>query len=293
MTEPAWSPWSPLRSRLFMAIWIAALASNIGTWIQSVGEKWQMAQLTSSPLLIALIETGTTLPVLTLGLASGAIADILDRRRLLIGTQIFMLLVAGSLSALTFLHHITPAVLLGMSLLIGIGSALSMPAFQAIIPEILPREDLAAGVALNSAGFNVSRAVGPAVGGAIVGLFGAGWAFLLNALSFLGVVIVLARWERRVAPADLPAERFLGAIKVGFRYARHNRSLRVILLRSVGYVWFSGVVFSLIPALAIHQLHLGSSAFGLLLGCIGAGAVLATFLLPRLRHRFSTNELLG
>lgn len=287
------SPWSPLRSKLFLAIWIAALASNIGTWVQSVGEKWQMAELTTSPLLIALIETGTALPVLTLGLAAGAFADIFDRRKLLIGTQVFMMLVAGSLSALTFAHHITPTVLIAMSLMIGIGSALSMPAFQAIIPEILPREELASGVALNSAGFNVSRAVGPAIGGVVVGLFGAGWAFLLNALSFLAVVSVLWRWERKVAPTDLPAERFLGAMKVGLRYARHNRSLQVILLRSLGYVWFSGVIFSLLPALAIHQLHLGSSAFGLMLGAVGAGAVVATFLLPRLRERLSTNQLLA
>jgi len=286
-------PLAPLASRVFFAIWVAAMASNIGTQVQSVGEKWQMAHLTSSPLLVALIETGTTLPVLGLGLAAGALADILDRRRLLLATQVFMMLVAGSLAALTFFGQVTPMRLLGMSLLIGIGSALSMPAFQAIVPELLPRRDLGAGVALNSAGFNTSRALGPAVGGFVVGLLGAGWAFLLNAVSFLAVVAVLVNWKRPVPTQDLPSERFLGAMKVGFRYVRHSRPLQIILLRALGYTWFAGVIFSLLPVLAIHHLRLSSSAFGLLMGCVGAGAVSITFLMPRLRERFSANQLLA
>jgi len=288
------SAFSPLRSRIFLAIWIAAMTSNIGSLIQSVGEKWQMTQLTPSTLLVALIETGTTLPILVLGLAAGAIADIVDRRRWLIATQIFMLTVAGVLSLLTFLHLITPTILIAMAMLIGVGSSLSMPAFQAIVPELLPRRDLSAGVSLNSAGYNISRAIGPALGGLIVGVLGAGWAFLLNAVSFLAVVVVLWKW-RRPAPAQnsLPTERFLGAMKVGFRYARHSRPMQIILIRTIGYIWFSGVIFSLLPALAIHGLKLGSSGFGLLMSCIGAGAVSITFLMPRLRNRYSANRLLS
>jgi MFS family permease len=283
----------PLRSRLFMMIWIANMASNIGTQIQSVGEKWQMAHLTASPLLIALIETGTTLPVLLLGLSAGAIADILDRRKLLITTQMFMLFCAAALSGLTFMHQITPMVLLTMSFLIGIGSALSMPAFQAIVPELLDREHLVGGIALNSGGFNVSRAVGPAVGGLIVGLMGAGWAFCFNAVSFLAVVVALLVWKRRPPTSSLPGERFLGALKVGFRYARHSRPFQVILLRALGYSWFAGVIFSLLPTLAIHDLKLGSEAFGGLMGCIGAGALVAVFFLAPLRRWFSTNQILA
>ena len=284
---------APLRSRLFLALWVASMASNMGTWVQAVAEKWQMAHLTHSTLLVALIETGTALPVLVLGLAAGAFADIVDRRRLLLATQIFMLGVAGSLAGLTFLHQITPMLLLSMSLLIGIGSALSMPAFQAVIPELLPQEHLAGGVALNSAGFNVSRTVGPALGGFVVGWLGPAWAFTLNALSFLAVVTVLWRWRRPRNPSDLPSERFLGAMKVGFRYARHSRSLRVILLRTAGYVGFSGVIFSLLPALAIYHLKLKSGAFGALMACIGIGAVLAAVAMPRLRARFTTNQLMA
>jgi len=283
----------PLRSRLFMMLWIANMASNVGTQIQSVGEKWQMAHLTASPLLVALIETGTTLPVLLLGLAAGALADILDRRRMLLATQVFMMGCAAVLSGLTFMHHITPAVLLTMSFLIGIGSALSMPAFQAIVPELLDRRSLAGGVALNSAGFNVSRAVGPAVGGLIVGLLGAGWAFCFNAVSFLAVVLALLAWDRPRPSSSLPGERFMGALKVGFRYARHSRPFQVILLRALGYAWFGGVIFSLLPALAIHDLKLGSEAFGGLMGCIGSGAVAAVFFLEPLRRRFSTNQILA
>ena len=283
----------PLRSKLFLMLWIANMASNVGTQIQSVGEKWQMAHLTTSPLLVALIETGTTLPVLLLGLSAGAIADILDRRKLLLTTQVFMLACAAALSGLTFLHQITPMVLLTMSFLIGIGSALSMPAFQAIVPELLDRKSLSGGVALNSAGFNVSRAVGPAVGGLIVGLMGAGWAFCLNAVSFLAVVLALLAWDRRPPSSSLPGERFLGALKVGFRYARHSRPFQVILLRALGYSWFAGVIFSLLPTLAIHDLKLGSEAFGGLMGCIGAGAVLAIFFLAPLRRRFNTNQILA
>jgi predicted MFS family arabinose efflux permease len=184
-------------------------------------------------------------------------------------------------------------VLLTMSFLIGTGSALSMPAFQAIVPELLDREHLVGGIALNSGGFNVSRAVGPAVGGLIVGLMGAGWAFCFNAVSFLAVVVALVAWKRRPPTSSLPGERFLGALKVGFRYARHSRTFQVILLRALGYSWFAGVIFSLLPTLAIHDLKLGSEAFGALMGCIGAGALVAVGFMGPLRQRFNTNQILA
>lgn len=287
------SPWEPLRNKIFLAIWIAATASNIGTWIQIIGEKWQMAELTKSPLLISLIETGSTLPMLALAMAAGAIADILDRRKLLIAAQAYMMLVAGALAGLTFTHHISPAVLLVMSLLLGIGAAVNAPTWSAIIPEILPRKQIPAGVTLNSASYNMSRAAGPALGGFVVGWLGPGWAFALNAVSFLGTVMVLRSWKRKATPTDLPAERFTAAMKVGVRYVRNSRPLQVILLRALGFVWFAGIIFSLTPVLAIHELSMGSSAFGLLMGCIGAGALLATVFFAPLRARFSTNQLMA
>ena len=287
------SPFAPLRNRLFLVIWVAAMASNVGTWVQSVGEKWVMGGLSHSPLLMSLIETGSTLPMLILSMPGGAIADIVDRRRLLLGTQAWMLLVAAAMALLSALHLVTPTVLITMSLLLGVGAALNAPAWQACLPELVPREQIAAGVALNSAGFNVSRAVGPALGGLVVGLFGPTWAFTLNAVSFVGVLVVLKGWRRTVVPTDLPAERFSAAMKVGLRYTRHSPALQVILLRGGSFVFFGGAAFALLPTLAIHRLGLGSSAFGLLLGCTGAGAVAATFVLPSLRTRLSSNSLLA
>ncbi len=286
-------PLSPLRVRVFRALWMAALASNVGTWIQNVGEKWQMATLTTSPLLLSLIETGSTLPMLLLAISAGAIADIVDRRKLLIAAQTYMMCVAATLSLLTFLHLITPGVLLLMSLLIGVGSALTGPAWQANVGEILPRPLVPHGVALNSAGFNASRAIGPAIGGLVVGALGPAYAFALNATSFLATVIVLLRWKRVPPPRDVPPEDFVAAVGAGLRHVRESVALRAILLRTAGYVFFASVGFSLTPSLAIHELHLSSTKFGLLLGCIGAGAVSATTYLPALRARLTTSALLG
>ena len=292
MADPK-SPFAPLRSRLFLAIWIAAMASNVGTWVQSVGEKWLMAEITRSPLLMSLIETGSTLPMLVLSMPGGAIADIVDRRRLLLATQAWMLLVAAAMAMLSALHLVTPGVLIGMSLLLGVGAALNAPAWQASVPDLVPKDQIAAGVALNSAGFNVSRAVGPALGGLVVGWLGATWAFALNAVSFVGVLVVLKGWKRQPVTTDLPAERFVAAMKVGLRYTRHSSALQVILLRGGGFVFFGGPIFALLPTLAIHRLNLGSTAFGVLLGCIGVGAVGATLALPRLRAHLSPNALLA
>lgn len=292
MNRPA-SPFAPLKSRLFLAIWIAAMASNVGTWVQSVGEKWLMAEISRSPLLMSLIETGATLPMLVLSMPGGAIADIVDRRRLLLLTQSWMLLAASAMAVLSALHLVTPGVLIGMSLLLGVGAALNAPAWQASVPDLVPKDQIAAGVALNSAGFNVSRAVGPALGGLVVGWLGATWAFALNAVSFIGVLMVLKGWKRQPVTTDLPAERFSAAMKVGLRYTRHRKALQVILLRSGGFVFFGGPIFSLLPTLAIHRLSLGSTAFGLLLGCIGLGAIGATLVLPFFRARLTPNALLA
>lgn len=292
MTD-AKSPFAPLRSRLFLAIWMAAMASNVGTWIQSVGEKWLMGEITRSPLLMSLIETGSTLPMLALSMAGGAIADIVDRRRLLLATQAWMLMAAAAMAILSALHMVTPGVLIGMSLLLGVGAALNAPAWQASVPDLVSKDQIASGVALNSAGFNVSRAVGPALGGLVVGWLGATWAFALNAVSFVGVLVVLKGWKRQPVTTDLPAERFIAAMKVGLRYTWHSKALQVILLRGGGFVFFGGPVFSLLPTLAIHRLHLGSTAFGLLLGCTGAGAVGATLILSALRQKLSPNALMA
>jgi MFS family permease len=195
-----------------------------------------MSEITRSPLLMSLIETGATLPMLVLSMPGGAIADIVDRRRLLLVTQAWMLLAAAAMAIVSALHLVTPGILITMSMLLGVGAALNAPAWQASVPDLLPKDQIAAGVALNSAGFNVSRAIGPALGGLVVGWLGATWAFALNAISFIGVLVVLKGWKRQLVTTDLPAERFIAAMKVGLRYTRHREALQVILLRGGGFV---------------------------------------------------------
>ena len=198
------SAWAPLRRRVFLALWIAALASNLGTWMQNVGAAWLMTSLSKSPLMVSLIQTASSLPIFFLALPAGALADIVDRRRLLIVSQVWMMLAAGALGILTFLDMTTEWMVLGLSFMLGIGSALNAPAWQAIIPELVPREELTAAITLNGINFNLARAAGPALGGFVVAWFGADANFLLNAASFLGVMVVLYEWRRQSRPGVLP-----------------------------------------------------------------------------------------
>src|ERR1700677_1305088 len=207
--DQAVSIWTPMRHRLFFAIWVAGLASNVGTWMQNVGASWLMTSLSPSPLMVSLIQTASSLPIFMLALPAGALADVVDRRRLLIISQAGMLAAAGALGLLTLLPLTTPSLLLILSFALGIGAALNAPAWQAIIPEVVTRDELPAAIALGGINFNFARAVGPALGGLMVALMGAGANFVLNALSFLGVIIVLYRWKRQYVAGVLPAERFL------------------------------------------------------------------------------------
>ena len=185
------SAWIPLRRKLFRTLWLAAVASNLGTWMHEVGATWLMTQLAPSPLMVSLVQTAEASAVLLLVLAAGALADVLDRRRLLLFSQSWMLGAAVGLGVLTILHLTTPSPLLAFTFLLSFGNALNGPAWQAIVPELVPRTEMPAAVSLNSVGFNVARAAGPAIGGLIVAAVGSGAVFLLNAVSFLGVIVVL------------------------------------------------------------------------------------------------------
>jgi MFS family permease len=189
------SAWSPLRQPLFRALWLAAVTSNIGTWMQSTGAVWLMTSLTPSPLMVALVQTATSLPFFLLALPAGALADVVDRRRLLLGTQGWMLTAAALLGLLTLVGTTTPWTLLALTFLLGLGTAVNTPGWQAITPDLVPRPELPAAVALGGVAVNLARAVGPALGGLIVAAAGAGAVFLLNAASFVGVMIVLYRWH--------------------------------------------------------------------------------------------------
>src|SRR6202051_4873522 len=214
--------WSPLRYPTFRAMWIASVASNIGTWMHTVGAGWLMTSLALSPLPVALVQTATAWPMFVVGLPAGALADMVSRRRLLIFTQSWMLAAAALLGVLTLAGQIGPLSLLALTFALGLGSAMNGPAWAAAIPELVPREELAAAVALNSVGFNLARAVGPAMGGALMAASSAGVVFLANAISFLGVIGVLWRW-RYSRPASTVRHAGLHlAMREGLHYVRHT-----------------------------------------------------------------------
>ena len=285
------SAWAPLAEPLFRALWIAALASNVGTWMQDVAGTWLMTSLTSSPILIALVQAATTLPVFLLALVAGALADVVDRRRLLMVTQSWMLLASAALGGMTLAGATNVWILLLFTFLVGMGNALNAPAWQAIIPELVGRRDLPAALALNGIAVNLARAVGPALGGFIVAAAGPGAAFLLNAVSFLGVVLVLFRWRRAPRQSLLPVETLLGALLAGLRYARHAPDLHAVLVRSSAFIVCGIALFALLPVLVRFELGCGPTEYGLVLGCFGAGAVAGALLLPRLRRALTFDGL--
>src|SRR5262245_25939356 len=285
------SAWGPLREPLFRALWIAAVASNVGGLMEDVGEAWLMTSLTTSTLLVALIETAGSLPVLLLSVPSGAFADLIDRRRLLLITQIWMLTIAATLGVLTIAGLTTPSLLLILAFALGLGAAVNAPAWQAITPELVTRTDLPAAVTLGSVAFNVARAVGPALGGLLVAAFGPGPVFLLNAISFLGVIVVLYRWRRAVEKSNLPPEHVLGALRAGFRYVRHTSTIQAVLVRAATFILCASALWALLPVVARRGLGLNAAGYGVLLGCIGLGGVTGASLLPVLRQKFSTNAV--
>ena len=291
LARPGVSAWEPLREPVFRALWIASLTSNIGTWMQNVGAAWLMTSLTPSPVVVALVQAATSLPVFLVGLPAGALADIVDRRRLLIVSQGWMLLSAAALGVLTLIGFMSPWILLALTFALGLGAAMNTPAWQAIVPEVVSPSELQEAVALNAAGFNVARAVGPALGGLIVAAVGPGPVFLLNAASFIAVMLVVYRWNRQRATSRLPAEHVIGAMRAGIRYVRNAPSLQAVLVRSGVLIVCAAGLWALLPLVARDQLGLGATGYGVLLGCLGIGAVTGATLLPRIKRKFSLDML--
>jgi MFS family permease len=287
------SAWSPLQHPFFRALWLASVVSNIGTWMQNVGAAWLMTSLTPSPILVALVQAVTSLPVFFAALPAGALADVVDRRRLLLWTQGWMLVAAAMLGVLTLIGRTSPGALLALTFALGLGAAMNAPAWQAIIQELVPLPELPAAVALNSVGFNLARAVGPALGGLVVATAGTGAVFLLNAASFLGVMVVLSRWQRAPRESELPAEHVLGAMQAGMRYVRYAPALQALLVRAGVFILGGSALWALLPLLAQNQLGLDAGGYGVLLGCLGAGAVAGAVLLPRARQRVSADLLVA
>lgn len=283
--EPQLSAWSPFRHEVFRALWIAQFASNIGTWMQGVGAVWVMIQLKGGPALVALVQTATSLPVVFFGVVGGALADLIDRRRLLIVTQTSMLLAAAALAVLDASGFMTPSSLLALTFALGVGAALNGPAWQAIQPELVPHDEFPQAVTLGGASINLGRALGPAIGGLLVAAAGPWLVFSLNALSFTGVVVALWAWRR--APDDIegPPERFAGAVRAGLRYALFSRELSGVLVRAGLFSGTSAGLMALLPVYSTDVLGLGSSGLGLLFAGFGMGAVIAAAFLPRARAR--------
>jgi len=281
--------WAPLSEPLFRSLWIAAVISYTGTWMQNVGAGWLMTQLSTSPLMVSLVQAAGAVPVFLVILPAGALADMVDRRRLLLFTQSWMVAAAAALGVLTLLHAINPWVLLMFTFLLGLGAVMNDPAWQAITPEVVSPARHASAVALNSAGFNVARAVGPALGGMVVAAAGSGWSFLLNAASFFGVILFLCKWRRMPHPA-LPTRSVRDAIADGFRYVRGAPQVRSVLIRTGAFSVGATSLLALLPV--ICQPH-GAQGYGFLLTCFGLGALAGAAVLPRLRLRYSVDGLVA
>jgi MFS family permease/quinol monooxygenase YgiN len=284
------SSWSPFRHSVFAVLWTATVISNIGTWMQNAAAGWLMTGLNPDPLVVALVQVATTLPMFLFGIPAGALADIFDRRRLLIGVQIALTVLPAGFAVLVWLGLTSPTVLLGFTFVMGMGAALIAPAWQSIVPQLVPREELAPAVAANSVGINVSRAVGPALAGLLIGALGIAAPFWINALCNVGVVAALI-WWRPMTPQThhLPPERFGSAILTGLRHARRNPHLRSTLIRAMGFFVFASAYWALLPLLARTQINGGAELYGILLGTIGASAVAGAFVLPLLKRRLGAD----
>lgn len=282
---------SPLDVPLFRAIWIASLTANFGTIIQSVGASWLMIELAASPQLVAAVQTAVALPVVLLALWAGAIADSFDRRVVMLCAQAVMLLVSIILAIGAWLELLTPGLLLGLIFLVGCGSAVNNPAWQASTSEMVPREAISRAVGLNSLGFNLARSLGPAIGGVVVSVAGAEAAFALNAVSYVGLIVVLLRWRRPAEAAPLPRESILSAMVGGVRYVAMSPAIGTVLLRAILYGFAASVVLALLPLVARDLVRGGAMTYGLLLNGFGAGAVAGALASAWLRQRFTAEQV--
>lgn len=280
----------PLQEPLFRGLWAAALVSYTGTWMQNVGAGWLMTSLTMSPLMVGLVQAANSIAVFLVVLPAGAIADVVDRRKLLLVTQLWMVLAAAALGILAIAGMVTPVLLLLFTFLMGFGAVLNDPAWQAITPEVVSRENFAGAVALNSAGFNLARAIGPALGGFVIYSAGSGIAFLLNALSFFGVIVFLYRWKRPAMPVSPHPERMTEAMLSGFRYLRGSRTMHAVLVRSAVFSISGSALLALLPLLA-HAF--GCEGYGLMLGVFGTGCLIGAAALPFLRRVVSIDTLVS
>jgi predicted MFS family arabinose efflux permease len=281
------SAWAPFRHRLFAAMWGAQFVSNVGSWMQTVAAQWLMLTLTTSAVYVTLVQTAASLPIMLFAVLAGTIGDLVDRRRFLLITQAIMLLAAVALGVLALAGLVTPWVLLALIFAVGTGQALTSPTWQTLQPELVPPAERPQAISMGAVNQNLARAVGPAIGGLLLAATSAGTVFLANAATFLAVIAVIWWWRSTRRVSALPREHVGEAIRAGGRYVAASPALRAILLRAGLFTFFASSVWALLPLTAHSQLHLGSGGYGLLLGCVGVGAVAAAAALPRLRARLT------
>jgi MFS family permease len=284
---------SPLRNRTFRILWIAQLGSNIGTWMQTVAAQWLLVSHAHASELVSLVQTASLLPVLFLSLHAGVLADIIDRRRLLYVTSTLVAVCVGVLALITKVGTITPATLLAFTFLIGCGSALTGPAWQAIQPDLVTRAQIPQAAALGSITVNGARAVGPALAGFLVAWIGPAPVFALNAVSFLGIAIATYLWKEPHPTRTRDAERVGEALVAGLRYLRSAPGVRRVIVRSVLFAGPASALWALLPVAARQRYHLGASGYGLLLGALGVGAVLGVAVLAWMRKHLKANTILA
>ncbi|MCA1405749.1 MFS transporter [Ensifer sp. IC3342] len=285
------SPLAPFKHDTFRIIWIASLASNFGGLIQAVGAAWLMTSISQSVNMVALVQASTALPIMLFSLVSGALADNFDRRRIMLVAQGFMLSVSAILTACAYFGLVTPWLLLLFTFLIGCGTALNNPSWQASVGDMVPRDDLPAAVALNSVGFNITRSVGPAIGGAIVAAAGAAAAFAANTLSYFAILFALFRWNREVPESPLPRETLGRAVSAGLRYVAMSPNIGKVLLRGFVFGLSASAILALLPLVARDLVRGGPLTYGIMLGAFGLGAIGGALLSARLRERLSSEAV--
>jgi MFS family permease len=281
---------APFRTVVFRNLWLATFAANIAMWMNDVTAAWVMTSLTTSPVMVAMVQTASTLPVFLLGLPSGALADIIDRRRYFAATQLWVALTALLLATLALTGSLTAPLLLGLTFANGIGLAMRWPVFSAIVPEVVPREHLGSAMALNGISMNLSRVVGPVVAGAILASVGSGAVFVLNTLLAAMAFVTILRWRSVPRTSTLPGERFVGAMRVGWQHVMQSPRMKSVLVRIFLFFLQSSALLALLPLVAREVHGAGPATYTLMLACIGGGAVVAAMYFPRWRERFNRDQ---
>jgi MFS family permease len=293
LTKTSTSSWAPLRVKIFRWLWIASLVSNVGTWMQTVGAQWLLVHAAHAAILVALVQTADMLPDVLFAIVGGVLADTLDRRRMLIAVQLGLAAAGASLAALTIAGQISPALLLVFTFVIGSGSVFITPAYQSLVPELVPREEIGSAVQLNSMNVNLARAVGPAIAGILIAHFGVGADFAINAGTFLFYAVVVVLWRPSADLTPKNPERFMSALRAGGRYVRYSPVVRRILLRATLFLVPASALWGLLPLVASRHLGLGSSGYGLLLAALGLGAIIGASVLSKVRARVPPNVIAG